>query len=171
MVWYPISPKPWRLKWVSLSCHPPFPLQNNPKNSPKMFRLKPRLLPILSLPSSHLSPFPSPRFLSFPSLPQTLPTIFSSSSSTPHKPVYSLSNSSTLNNVNLDPRFLSCCMPHKRLKVAVLLSGGVDSSVALRLLHSAGHSCTAFYLKIWFQVNLFLQLSSLGLFGINIFKF
>ncbi|CAM0871544.1 unnamed protein product [Alopecurus aequalis] len=37
------------------------------------------------------------------------------------------------------------------LKVAVLLSGGVDSSVALRLLHAAGHSCTAFYLKIWFQ--------------------
>lgn len=42
-------------------------------------------------------------------------------------------------------------MPGKRLKVAVLLSGGVDSSVALRLLHAAGHSCTAFYLKIWFQ--------------------
>ncbi|KAG5566266.1 hypothetical protein RHGRI_002014 [Rhododendron griersonianum] len=42
-------------------------------------------------------------------------------------------------------------MPNKRLKVAVLLSGGVDSSVALRLLHAAGHSCTAFYLKIWFQ--------------------
>ncbi|KAH9741296.1 hypothetical protein KPL70_002581 [Citrus sinensis] len=43
-------------------------------------------------------------------------------------------------------------MPHQKgLKVAVLLSGGVDSSVALRLLHSAGHSCTAFYLKIWFQ--------------------
>ncbi|KAI5061063.1 hypothetical protein GOP47_0023568 [Adiantum capillus-veneris] len=29
--------------------------------------------------------------------------------------------------------------------------GGVDSSVALRLLLAAGHSCTAFYLKIWFQ--------------------
>lgn len=42
-------------------------------------------------------------------------------------------------------------MPGKRLKVAVLVSGGVDSSVALRLLHAAGHSCTAFYLKIWFQ--------------------
>ncbi|KAG1342180.1 hypothetical protein COCNU_05G004090 [Cocos nucifera] len=42
-------------------------------------------------------------------------------------------------------------MPGKRLKVAVLLSGGVDSSVALRLLHAAGHDCTAFYLKIWFQ--------------------
>ncbi|KAH7864943.1 hypothetical protein Vadar_000200 [Vaccinium darrowii] len=52
---------------------------------------------------------------------------------------------------DLDPRYLSCSMPNKRLKVAVLLSGGVDSSVALRLLHAAGHSCTAFYLKIWFQ--------------------
>lgn len=38
------------------------------------------------------------------------------------------------------------------LRVAVLVSGGVDSSVALRLLHAAGHHCTAFYLKIWFQV-------------------
>lgn len=50
--------------------------------------------------------------------------------------------------------YLRCSMPHKRLRVAVLLSGGVDSSVALRLLHAAGHSCTAFYLKIWFQVGL-----------------
>ncbi|XP_010257320.1 PREDICTED: uncharacterized protein LOC104597469 [Nelumbo nucifera] len=53
-------------------------------------------------------------------------------------------------NTVLEP-YLSCSMPGKRLKVAVLLSGGVDSSVALRLLHAAGHSCTAFYLKIWFQ--------------------
>ena len=37
------------------------------------------------------------------------------------------------------------------LRVAVLLSGGVDSSVALQLLAAAGHSCTAFYLQIWFQ--------------------
>ncbi|KAG5069299.1 hypothetical protein JHK85_001676 [Glycine max] len=37
------------------------------------------------------------------------------------------------------------------LRLAVLVSGGVDSSVALRLLHAAGHSYTAFYLKIWFQ--------------------
>ncbi|KAK9939691.1 hypothetical protein M0R45_016380 [Rubus argutus] len=55
-------------------------------------------------------------------------------------------------NEDIGP-YLSCSMPHnnRRLKVAVLLSGGVDSSVALRLLHAAGHSCTAFYLKIWFQ--------------------
>jgi tRNA-5-taurinomethyluridine 2-sulfurtransferase len=39
------------------------------------------------------------------------------------------------------------------LRVVVLVSGGVDSSVALRLLHAAGHRCTAFYLKIWFQVR------------------
>ena len=37
------------------------------------------------------------------------------------------------------------------LKVAVLLSGGVDSSLALHLLKAAGHNVTAFYLKIWFQ--------------------
>ncbi|GAB0495231.1 hypothetical protein MMPV_006530 [Pyropia vietnamensis] len=33
--------------------------------------------------------------------------------------------------------------------VAVLLSGGVDSSVALRRLLDAGHSVTPYYLKIW----------------------
>ncbi|KAJ9685036.1 hypothetical protein PVL29_017176 [Vitis rotundifolia] len=58
---------------------------------------------------------------------------------------------SNLFNADLQP-YLSCSLPNKRLKIAVLLSGGVDSSVALRLLHAAGHSCTAFYLKIWFQI-------------------
>ncbi|KAJ8547484.1 hypothetical protein K7X08_011070 [Anisodus acutangulus] len=66
-----------------------------------------------------------------------------------------LSVSSPIKNyVNeiIEPTYLSSSMPHKNpLKVAVLVSGGVDSSVALRLLHAAGHSCTAFYLKIWFQ--------------------
>lgn len=38
-----------------------------------------------------------------------------------------------------------------KMKIAVLLSGGVDSSVALRLLKDAGHDLTAFYLKIWLQ--------------------
>ena len=33
----------------------------------------------------------------------------------------------------------------------MLLSGGVDSSLALRLLLAAGHDVTAFYLQIWFQ--------------------
>ena len=37
------------------------------------------------------------------------------------------------------------------MKIAILLSGGVDSSVALRLLKEAGHDVTAFYLKIWLQ--------------------
>ncbi len=37
------------------------------------------------------------------------------------------------------------------MKIAVLLSGGVDSSVALRLLKDEGHHLTAFYLKIWLQ--------------------
>ncbi len=37
------------------------------------------------------------------------------------------------------------------MKVAVLLSGGVDSSVALRLLKDRGYDVTAFYLKIWLQ--------------------
>lgn len=37
------------------------------------------------------------------------------------------------------------------MKVAVLLSGGVDSSVALNLLKEKGFDVTAFYLKIWLQ--------------------
>lgn len=37
------------------------------------------------------------------------------------------------------------------MKVAVLISGGVDSSVALRLLKEQGYSVTAFYLKIWLE--------------------
>ena len=37
------------------------------------------------------------------------------------------------------------------MKIAVLLSGGVDSSVALSLLKEEGHDITAFYLKIWLQ--------------------
>lgn len=35
------------------------------------------------------------------------------------------------------------------MKIAVLVSGGVDSSVALKLLKEEGHDVTAFYLKIW----------------------
>ncbi|KAL2643357.1 hypothetical protein R1flu_010944 [Riccia fluitans] len=50
-----------------------------------------------------------------------------------------------------DERVRRSCEVGKALRVAVLVSGGVDSSVALRLLCDAGHSCTAFYLKIWFQ--------------------
>ncbi|KAL3696644.1 hypothetical protein R1sor_010720 [Riccia sorocarpa] len=50
-----------------------------------------------------------------------------------------------------DERVQRSCEAGKALRVAVLVSGGVDSSVALRLLCDAGHSCTAFYLKIWFQ--------------------
>lgn len=40
------------------------------------------------------------------------------------------------------------------MKIAVLVSGGVDSSVALRLLKDQGHEVTAFYLKIWLEDEL-----------------
>ena len=41
------------------------------------------------------------------------------------------------------------------MKIAVLLSGGVDSSVALRLLLDQGHTdVTAYYLKIWLEDEL-----------------
>lgn len=38
--------------------------------------------------------------------------------------------------------------------IAVLVSGGVDSSVALRLLKDKGYQLTAFYLKIWLEDEL-----------------
>ena len=41
-----------------------------------------------------------------------------------------------------------------RPTVALLLSGGVDSSVALRLLQQDGYDVTAFYLKIWLEDEL-----------------
>ena len=37
------------------------------------------------------------------------------------------------------------------MKIAVLISGGVDSSVALSLLKNEGHDLTAFYLKVWLE--------------------
>jgi tRNA (5-methylaminomethyl-2-thiouridylate)-methyltransferase len=40
------------------------------------------------------------------------------------------------------------------MKIAVLVSGGVDSSVALRILKDQGHDLTAFYLKIWLEDEL-----------------
>ena len=40
------------------------------------------------------------------------------------------------------------------MNIAVLVSGGVDSSVALRLLQQQGHTLTAFYLKIWLEDEL-----------------
>ncbi|HVX00871.1 MAG TPA: tRNA 2-thiouridine(34) synthase MnmA [Candidatus Babeliaceae bacterium] len=40
------------------------------------------------------------------------------------------------------------------MNIAVLVSGGVDSSVVLRLLEQHGHTVTAFYLKIWLEDEL-----------------
>ncbi|KAG4912076.1 hypothetical protein JHK82_052666 [Glycine max] len=49
-------------------------------------------------------------------------------------------------------RYLRCSMPQNPLlRVVVLVNGGVISRVALQMLHTASHSCTTFYLKIWFQ--------------------
>lgn len=42
----------------------------------------------------------------------------------------------------------------KNKKIAVLVSGGVDSSVALALLKDQGHDIEAFYLKIWLEDEL-----------------
>ncbi len=40
------------------------------------------------------------------------------------------------------------------MKIAVLLSGGVDSSVALKMLKEQGHELYGFYLKIWLEDEL-----------------
>ncbi len=40
------------------------------------------------------------------------------------------------------------------MKIAVLVSGGVDSSVALHMLKAQGNDVTAFYLKIWLEDEL-----------------
>ncbi len=40
------------------------------------------------------------------------------------------------------------------MRVAVLVSGGVDSSVALARLAEAGHRAEAFYLKVWLEEEL-----------------
>ena len=37
------------------------------------------------------------------------------------------------------------------MTIAVLFSGGVDSSVVLAMLKKQGHNVTAFYLKIWLE--------------------
>ncbi len=37
------------------------------------------------------------------------------------------------------------------MKIAVLVSGGVDSSLALAMLKQAGHDVTAFFLKVWLE--------------------
>jgi len=47
------------------------------------------------------------------------------------------------------------------MNIAVLLSGGVDSSVALNLLKDAGHDITAYYLKIWLEEDV----AHIGQFG------
>ena len=40
------------------------------------------------------------------------------------------------------------------MKIAALISGGVDSSVALNILKNEGHDLTAYYLKVWLEDEL-----------------
>lgn len=127
-----------------------------------------RAMTALAVPFSLPFPKPNPPFKPW-SLLSSLPSRFplsashrffprfrqlsSSGATLLTSPTPSLSSAPPQNGAGfgLEP-YLACSMPGRCLRVAVLLSGGVDSSVALRLLHAAGHNCTAFYLKIWFQV-------------------
>mgnify|MGYP001601263014 CR=1 FL=1 len=45
-------------------------------------------------------------------------------------------------------------MAQEKQKIAVLVSGGVDSSVSLALLKEQGHDVTAYYMKIWLEDEL-----------------
>ncbi|KAL5567138.1 hypothetical protein UlMin_030302 [Ulmus minor] len=100
------------------------------------------LIPSLLSPKLHFSNSPIPTIV--------FPRLFSIRASVSSSPAPQIPHSLKSFDGDVQP-YLSCSMPYRRLRVAVLLSGGVDSSVALRLLHAAGHACTAFYLKIWFQ--------------------
>ncbi|KAL7564694.1 hypothetical protein ACA910_021249 [Epithemia clementina (nom. ined.)] len=51
----------------------------------------------------------------------------------------------------IPPLPISIRRGRRKKRVALLLSGGVDSSVALHLLLRQGYDVTAFYLKIWLQ--------------------
>ncbi|CAN1856714.1 tRNA-specific 2-thiouridylase MnmA [Linum perenne] len=140
------------LKFTSFS--PPPPYLNPPPTMMKLSALRPMFsVTTTTLLPSLLKPFSvrlTPTLLllnhSFSSSKSRFSSLVSQTSqSTP-------AVSSGGDGFSNDPYYLSCCMPEKdRLRIAVLISGGVDSSVALRLLHAAGHQCTAFYLKIWFQ--------------------
>lgn len=131
----------------------------------------------MSSPSSSASSSALEQQLSAASILQQLPATVrrqdnSSSSSS------SSAAASTSSNALVDPdlaregralwqhergRVLSGCEPvetenaggpkekRRGLKVALLLSGGVDSAVALHLLTEAGHDVWPFYLKIWFE--------------------
>ncbi|KAH7298960.1 hypothetical protein KP509_25G066900 [Ceratopteris richardii] len=88
--------------------------------------------------------------LGLPNVPSQSTLSAETSASNPSPPS-ALSFLSSDEKSHIDETFLTCSEPGEKLRVGVLLSGGVDSSVALRLLLAAGHSCTAFYLKIWFQ--------------------
>jgi len=50
-----------------------------------------------------------------------------------------------------DPQATKGLRDTRSQEVAVLLSGGVDSSVALKLLQLQGYAVRAFYLKIWLE--------------------
>ncbi|KAH9622403.1 hypothetical protein KSS87_007586 [Heliosperma pusillum] len=109
------------------------------------------MLVLRSLPlSRHLCLLASPKPFPFNHPPRFLNPIFIIHK---HYPINFIPNSISFScssapalNPQLSPTesqdfdvgpYLSCSMPGRNLKVAVLVSGGVDSSVALRLLHAA----------------------------------
>ncbi|KAL4513361.1 hypothetical protein Ndes2437B_g00573 [Nannochloris sp. 'desiccata'] len=70
----------------------------------------------------------------------------------PQAPIVALETVPPYEEWHRHPELLTGCEPDSApLSIALLLSGGVDSTLALHLLHAAGHHVTAYYLQIWFQ--------------------
>jgi tRNA (5-methylaminomethyl-2-thiouridylate)-methyltransferase len=67
---------------------------------------------------------------------------------------------SSSSSISSPLREASTIQNQKQPTVALLLSGGVDSSVALALLKQNNYNVTAFYLKIWLQDELAQQLGT-----------
>jgi len=62
-----------------------------------------------------------------------------------------LGQSNNLLKIDMNKKEYNSWMKNDNDEIAVLLSGGVDSSVALKLLLEQGHKVRAFYLKIWLE--------------------
>ena len=90
-------------------------------------------------------------------LPQGRMNGFANMLSTVHDLVRKMSDSeydNRIENIALNIDKLNEPSVYHSDEIAMLLSGGVDSSVALKLLLQQGYKVRAFYLKIWLEDEL-----------------
>ncbi|PHJ19869.1 trna methyl transferase, partial [Cystoisospora suis] len=106
--------------------------------------------------SHHVKSSTSPLVKTYPSSSSSILSSPSSSFS-PSSSCSSVSRSSVLRRFRFPlPRVSTPSKGHGREEVAVLLSGGVDSSVSLRLLQEQGYRVRAYFIKIWLPEELLL---------------